>query len=163
MNVVAGRRRLDGMGNPVDELSDKAMGASKVARTTHSNDAHQEASKAHQTAFAAASLAGRPSLAQHHLREAADHDAHTDPTTLEGKQAHAARASQKANMTGDAKDHENAAQAHDAAKDDAAERGMGKDRMKHDMAAYDHRAKAERAKKPTPPNMGNVVSPPMHD
>jgi hypothetical protein len=138
------------MGNPVDELSDKAMGASKVARTTHSNDAHQEASKAHQTAFAAASLAGRPSLAQHHLQEAADHDAHTDPTTLEGKQAHAARASQKADASGDPKDHDAAQLAHEDARDAASERGMGKAQMKHDSQATKHQMKAHDLRKPPP-------------
>ena len=136
------------MSNPVDQLSDEAMGASKAAQASHTPALHQEASKKHQAAHVAALVGSRPSLAQHHLQQAALHDRHGDPSTPEGKTVLAHQASSIANASGKAADHEAAAVAHGNAADAHREDGNGKQGFGHAEKMHDHRMKAERIKNP---------------
>ena len=137
-------------GNPVDQLSDDAMAASKAAQASHTPALHQDASKKHQAAHIGALSGKRPSLAQHHLQLAALHDRHGDPTTPEGKTTVAHQASAIANASGKAPDHEAAANAHGEAADARWQDGNGKLGFGHQEKQHEHRMKAERIKNPPP-------------
>jgi hypothetical protein len=138
------------MPTPVDALSDKALAASKLAALTHLDAHHKAASEAHQAAFAAAHNASRPSLAQSHLHQAADHDKSADPTCPEGKCAAAMRATMKARDSGKAEDHDKAEQAHkDAAQALQDDQQFNKANKHHDMAGH-HAMQAGRIRNPPP-------------
>lgn len=145
-------------GNDVDRLSDDALAKSKQAFATHSDDAHKAASQAHQAAYRAADSAGRPSLAQSHLQQAAQHDRHADATTYEGKASVAHRATQTARATGKPEDHDKAANAHqDAA--DVRPSAFGRQAMggpDHTMAQMQHQGAARIARAPKPTQGGPV-------
>jgi hypothetical protein len=131
---------------PVDELSDKALCASKAAHATHSEDAHRDAAKAHRAAYQAAESSSRPSLAATHLQQAAAHDRHVDPTTAEGKQSAAWRATAEARQSSKAADHRAAADAHrDAAGHEDADRVAN---GKHMSEAFRHDNEADRLERP---------------
>lgn len=139
---------------PTDALSDQAMAASKTAFATHSDDAHKQAAQAHRAAYQSAESNGRPSLAKHHLQQAAMHDRHADPTTAEGKQSSAWRATDKARQSGKASDHRVAADAHrDASSHEDADRIAS---GKHSSQAFGHDQEAERLERPDAPKSLNL-------
>jgi hypothetical protein len=139
------------MPTEVDALSDKALAASKLAHTTHSDDAHKSAKVAHEAAYMAARAADRPSLAASHLQQAAEHDRACDATTCEGKGAAAHRATLKARASGKAQDHKDAAQAHKDASSAASESGNGRLSMRHSELSYQHDDTARRIENPPQP------------
>lgn len=138
------------MPDGIDALSDQAMGASKLAHATHAEADHKAASAAHQRAFVAAQAGSRPSLAQHHLQAAAEHDKHADPTTPEGKGEAANRASLKARSTGAAADHKAAQAAHeDASKAYEDAGGSSRRAGSHMATAFSHQNAVVRAQRMT--------------
>src|ERR1019366_10732217 len=97
----------------VDAACDHALACTKVAQQTHDPAHHQVAKQAHEVAHAAATAAGRPSLAQSHLQLAAGHDQSADPTTPAGKGGVAHNLTLKARQPGSKPEaHDAAAQAH---------------------------------------------------
>lgn len=136
------------MPNEVDALTDKALAASKIAQVTHQDQHHKDAADAHSAAFGAAQAGERPALAQHHLQQAALHARHADPTEPEGKGEAAHRATAKARASGDAKDHDAAAQAHEDAHQAFSDAGNGKRAGQHMMASGDHTMAAQRLRAP---------------
>ncbi len=132
----------------VDQLSDEAHRASKLALATHGEDAHQDAKEKHQAAFMAAQASNRPSLAQHHLQAAAQHDRCCDPTTKEGKASAAHRLSVKARASGKPEDHDAAEAAHKDAMNEHAENGDFRGADKHRAMASDHAMTAHRVRNP---------------
>lgn len=141
------------MPNETDALSDQAMAASKTAAQTHTVESHKAAAMAHANAFQCANGCSRPSLAQHHLQEAAKHDRHADPTTPEGKGEAAHRATMAARSAGTAKAHRDAETAHKDASQAFREAGNSKGAMKHDEASYEHGDAARRIENPPPKPM----------
>ena len=139
------------MANDVDHLSDAAMGASKLAMVTHADDHHKNAKACHEEAYKAASAAARPSLAQHHLQQAAMHDQHADPTTALGKGAVARRATDKARASGKLEDHDAAALAHKDAAQAHLENGGHKLAMTHHDMANQHEFEAAKMRQPKQP------------
>jgi hypothetical protein len=132
----------------VDQLSDEAHRASKLALATHGLDEHKAAADAHKAAFMAAQANSRPSLAQHHLQAAAQHDRYADPTTKEGKAASAHRLSIKARQTGKPEDHDAAEQAHKDAALEHRTNGDFRGAERHSAMANDHALTAHRLRNP---------------
>jgi hypothetical protein len=141
------------MSTQVDQLSDAAMGASKMALQTHDDGHHKAAKQAHEAAYQAASANNRPSLAQHHLQAAALHDQHQDGSTALGKGSAAHRATAKARASGKAEDHDAAKIAHEDAAQAHRDNGGGKPAFAHGEAAWQHGAQAEKIRNP-PPKQG---------
>jgi hypothetical protein len=135
----------------VDGLSDAALAASKLAKTTHQDEHHQAAKAAHEAAYKAADGANRPSLAQHHLQKAASHDQHADPTTPLGKGAIAHRASAKAKASGKAEDHDVAAQAHAEAAQAHHDDGNARQAAVHGSLHQQHGEAARQIRQPPRP------------
>jgi hypothetical protein len=140
----------------VDALCDHALACSKYANQTHQDKDHQAAKQAHESAHLAATMAGRPSLAQTHLQAAALHDKHADPTTPEGKGSLAHRLTMKARQSGKPEDHEAAHQAHQDAGQAHQDGGNMRESNKHFSMASDHQMTANKMRNPAPrPGMFN--------
>jgi hypothetical protein len=144
------------MGNEVDELSDGAMAATKLAELTHQPEHHQDAANKHFAAAHCAQQSSRPSLAQHHLQQAAVHGAKADPTTPAGKAEAAHRATAKARQSNGAADHKTAADVHGDAAQAFGDAGNLRDQNKHDRMANDHQMAVHRIQNPPsrPPQYG---------
>lgn len=133
----------------VDAACDHALGCSKIAAQTHDPAHHAAAKASHENAYAQAKMAGRDSLAQSHLQQAALHDKHADPSTPEGKGELAHQASAKARASGKPEDHEAAAQAHEDASS-AHDQGPPNGRAAglHSTLAFQHTNAANKIKNP---------------
>lgn len=133
----------------VDAACDHALACSKLAAQTHDPAHHAAAKQSHENAYAQAKVAGRDSLAQSHLQQAAMHDKAADPSTPEGKGMLAHQASKKAQASGKAEDHDAAAQAHqDALQAHNEQGGFSRTPTNHADAQHQHQMSASRIRNP---------------